>query len=183
VVALGAVIVLGETLTARQWAAVALAVGGIAAISHAKLAGGSVKGDALVFAGVCGEAGYMLLARTISGRIPLVQAVFFMQVASAILSVPMALVTWHTARFTPMIGALLVLHSLTASVLAMLLWYFGLKRVTAGRAGLFTIFLPVTATALAILLLHEAFRRADLWGLLLMAASMLLAANRDKERP
>jgi drug/metabolite transporter (DMT)-like permease len=181
VVAIGAVLFLRETLAPRQWAAVILAVGGIAAISHAKLAGGSITGDALVFAGVCGEAGYMLLARRISGRIPLAQAVFFMQVASAMLSVPMALATWHAARFTPRIDVLLVLHSLTSSVLAMLLWYFGLRHITAGRAGLFTIFLPATATLLAILLLHEAFHRIDLWGLLLMGASMLLAANRNKD--
>ncbi len=182
VVALGAVALLGERLTARQWAAVALAVGGIAAISHARLAGGSVAGDALVFAGVCGEAGYMLLARRISGRIPLAQAVFFMQLASALLALPMALATWRAAHFTPRVTSLLALHSLTASVLAMLLWYFGLRRVTAGRAGLFTICLPATATLLAILLLHEALHRADLWGLMFMGASMLLAAQRDKER-
>ena len=180
VVAIGAVLFLRERLTLRQWAAVALAVGGIAAISHARLAGGSLAGNALVFAGVCGEAGYMLLARRISGRIPLAQAVFFMQAASAILSLPMAIATWHTARFTLGINGLLVLHSLTASVLAMLLWYFGLRRITAGRAGLFTVFLPATATLLSILVLHEAFHRADLWGLLLMGTSMLLAASRRK---
>jgi drug/metabolite transporter (DMT)-like permease len=180
VIAIGAVVFLRERLTPRQWAAVALAVIGIAAISHARLAGGSLAGDALVFAGVCGEAGYMLLARRISGRVPLVQAVFFMQMASAILSLPMAIATWHAAHFTLGISLLLVLHSLTASVLAMLLWYFGLKHITAGRAGLFTVFLPATATLLAILVLHEAFHRADLWGLLLMGASMLLAASRHK---
>jgi drug/metabolite transporter (DMT)-like permease len=182
VVAIGAVIFLRESLAPRQWAAVGLAVGGIAAISHARLAGGSLSGDALVFAGVCGEAGYMLLARRISGRVPLAQAVFFMQLASAVLSAPMALASWHAARFSPGIGALLALHSLTASVLAMLLWYFGLRRVTAGRAGLFTIFLPATAALLAILVLGESFHRIDLLGLILMGGSMLLAATGKKEQ-
>src|ERR671939_549816 len=49
---------------ARQWAAAALAAGGMAAITVARLggeAGGSALGNALVFCGVCGEATYVLL--------------------------------------------------------------------------------------------------------------------------
>lgn len=181
VVAVGAVIFLRERLPLRQWAAVALAVLGIAAVSHAKLAGGSLAGDAMVFAGVCGEAGYMLLIRHVSGRVPLIQAVFWTQVGSAILSAPMAAATWHTAHFTAGIDGLLVIHSLSTSVLAGLLWYFGIRHIGAGRAGLFTIFLPATAAVLAIFVLGEPFYRADLYGLAFMGGSMLLAATSKKE--
>ena len=66
VVALGSALWLRERLAPRHWAAAALAAGGMAAITVARLggeAGGSALGNALVFAGVCGEAAYVLLAK------------------------------------------------------------------------------------------------------------------------
>ncbi|HEX2297800.1 MAG TPA: hypothetical protein VHH34_04675, partial [Pseudonocardiaceae bacterium] len=53
----------------------------------------------------------------------------------------------------PALAGLLVFHSLTASVLCLLLWYAGLKRAPASIAGVFTAFLPATAAAVAVALL------------------------------
>ena len=75
------------------------------------------------------------------------------------------------------IAALLVFHSLTASVLSLLLWYNGLKDAPASLAGIFTAFLPATAALLAILVLHEQPTAAHGAGLVLMLLSILLAAR------
>lgn len=58
VVAIGGAVLLRERLPGRQWAAVALAAGGMAAITVARAAGGdggSLLGNLLVFGGVLGK--------------------------------------------------------------------------------------------------------------------------------
>ena len=50
---------------------------------------------------------------------------------------------------------LLVFYSLAASVWTVWLWMTGLKTVDAGKAGVFTVFLPVSAAAVGVVLLNE----------------------------
>jgi drug/metabolite transporter (DMT)-like permease len=73
------------------------------------------------------------------------------------------------------LAGLLVFHSLTASVLCVVLWYAGLRRVPAGVAGLFTGFLPATAALVAVAALGEPVSAAHAAGFALMAASLLAA--------
>lgn len=182
VVALGGALLLRERLSARHWAAVALAAGGMAAISLARPpgggAGGSAAGNLLVFAGVLGEAAYVLLARRAAGQVPVVTASFWMQAFSFLVLLPFCLgdLGAVTALADPRLAGLLVVHSLTASVLSLLLWYGGLRRVRAGVAGLFTGFLPATAALVAVLVLGEAFGMAHGVGLALLGGSLLLGA-------
>ena len=75
----------------------------------------------------------------------------------------------------PALAGLLVFHSLTASVLCLLLWYAGLQRVPAGVAGVFTGFLPAAAALTAVLALGESFSVTHAVGFALMGGSLLLA--------
>ena len=180
VVALGAATWLRERLPPRGWAAVALAVAGMGAITVARADGagpGSAAGNALVFAGVCGEAAYVLLARRIAGQVPVFTASLRMQAWSAAVLLPFALPGFGAveALTSPGLLALLVFHSLTASVLCVVLWYAGLRRVPAGVAGLFTGFLPATAALVAVAALGEPVSASHAAGFALMAASLLAA--------
>jgi drug/metabolite transporter (DMT)-like permease len=180
VIALGSALWLGERLSRRQWAAAALAVGGMGAITLARdstASEGSLLGNALVFVAVCGEAGYVLLAKRLSGKVPVVTASFWMQAFSAGLMLPFCLTVLPAmaALADPRLAGLLVFHSLTSSVLCLLLWYAGLLRAPAGVAGVFTTLLPATAAILAVLLLGEHFSSFHLAGLALMLSSILLA--------
>ncbi len=180
VVAIGGALLLRERLPGRQWAAVALAAGGMAAITLARAAGGaggSALGNLLVFGGVLGEAAYVLLARRIAGRVPVVTASLWMQGFSALVLAPFALpdIGAAAALVVPSIAGLLVFHSLTASVLCLLLWYAGLKRVPAGMAGVFTAFLPGTAALVAVTLLGETFTVVHAAGFALMMGSVAVA--------
>ena len=181
-VALGAAAWLRETVPPRVWAAVALAVAAMGAITVARAdggaGGGSALGNALVFSGVCGEAIYVLLARRIAGRVPVLTASLWMQAWSAAVLLPFALPglgAIGALAADPGVGALLVFHSLTASVLCVALWYAGLRRVPAGTAGLFTAFLPATAAFVAVLVLGEPFSAAHAAAFGLMGASLALA--------
>jgi len=180
VVAMGGAVLLRERLPARQWIAVACAAGGMAAITVARVAGddgGSALGNLLVFGGVLGEAAYVLLARRIVGRVPVITATLWMQVLSTLMLLPFALpaIGAASALADPDLAALLVFHSLTASVFAVLLWYAGLRRVPAGLAGVFTVFLPGTATLVAVGLLGEAFTATHAAGFALMMGSVAVA--------
>ncbi len=109
-----------------------------------------------------------------------VQATFWMQVFSAALLAPLALPLLDGPMLAGMgrtIAGLLVFHSLTASVLSLLLWYNGLTRVSASLAGIFTVFLPATAAVLAILVLNEQPTLAHAAALALMLLSILLAGR------
>jgi drug/metabolite transporter (DMT)-like permease len=184
VVALGAAAWLRERVPPRAWAAVALAVAGMGVLTVARAdgtgaGGGSAVGNALVFAGVCGEAVYVLLARQAAGQVPVLTASLWMQAWSAAVLLPFALPDLGAAAAlvaAPHLTGLLLFHSLTASVLCVALWYAGMRRVPAGVAGLFTGFLPATAALVAVSLLGEPFSAQHAAGLGLMGASLLLAA-------
>jgi drug/metabolite transporter (DMT)-like permease len=180
VVAIGGAVLLRERLPTRQWAAVALAAGGMAAITLARTVGGtggSALGNLLVFGGVLGEAAYVLLARRIAGRVPVVTASLWMQGFSALVLLPFALPGFGAvaALADVSLASLLVFHSLTASVLCLLLWYAGLRRVPAGMAGVFTAFLPGTAALVAVTVLGEAFTPTHAAGFVLMMGSVAVA--------
>lgn len=178
-VAIGGAIWLGERLAPRAWAAVGLAVGGTGALVLAAAGGGegSLAGNALVLAAVAGEAAYVLLAKRIAGRLPVLLATFWMQVFSALLLLPLWLPVMGGAAALagPQVAGLLLFHALTSSVLCLLLWYAGLARVPAGIAGVFTVFLPATASAVAVGVLGEVFTPAHAAGFGLMVLSIVVA--------
>jgi drug/metabolite transporter (DMT)-like permease len=187
VVAIGGALWLRERLPPRQWAAVALAAFGMGALVLARVAaegGGSALGNLLVFAGVCGEAMYVLLARRIAGRAPVVTATFWMQLFSLLMLLPFCLpvIGSAAALAEPATAGLMVFHSLTSSVLCLLLWYAGMRRVPAGLAGIFTAFLPATAALVAILLLGEPFTAVHAAGFVLLTGSLVLATWPTRRR-
>ncbi len=147
--------------------------------------GFSLAGDGLVFGAVCGEAVYALLARRAAGALPVLQASFWMQAASAVFCVPLAVGQWPAAHFTVEIGALLVVHSLTASLFALLLWYHGMKRVKAGIAGAFTALLPATAAVAGVVVLGERVTMGDMVGLVALLGSigLIVLPQRRRDRP
>ncbi|WP_424811266.1 DMT family transporter [Roseococcus sp. YIM B11640] len=180
VVAIGSFLWLRDKLSARQWVAAALAGLGMAAITLARVDGGghgSMIGNGLIFLGVCGEAIYVLLAKRVAGVVPVFTASLWMQVFSAAVTLPFAVpgMGAMAALAEPRLLALLLFHSVTASVLCLVLWYAGLRRVPAGIAGVFTAFLPASAAITAVLFLGEHFGATHVAGFALMMASVVLA--------
>ena len=176
VVALGAWVLLRERLSGRQMVAAGLAGAGMAALTWARVggAGGDWMGNLLVFGGVCGEAAYVLLARRM-GVVPVLTASFWMQAFSAAVLLPFALPGLPGLEMGSDVLALLLFHALTSSVLCLVLWYRGLRRVSAGVAGVFTAFLPASAAVVAVVWLGERAGTMHVAGFVLMLLSVLLA--------
>lgn len=183
VVALGAWALLREHLAGRQWAAVALAGVGIFALNLAGSTGGeeggSLAGNALVLLAVCGEAAYALLSKRSAGATGVFTATLWMQGFSlailAPVAVPQLLARLPGGLAAAWVLALVAFHGLTASVLHLVLWYSGMRRVPAGLAGVFSIFLPATAAVASIALLGEQPGLGHAVGFAVMIASVLLA--------
>ncbi len=178
VVGLGAWAILREFMPLRRALAAGLAACGMAMLAWNRGGGAPGSGGAdgigslFLLLAVCAEGSYVLLAKANTGRMGVLAATFWMQALGAAVMAPFALggpfPAWSTLP-------LLVFHSLTASVAAVVLWYAGLRRVPGGVAGVFTGLLPLTAGICAVVWLGEVLTPAYAGAALFMLVSMALA--------
>ena len=191
VVALLSWLLLREKLTARVLVAVALAVGGIGLLQFARPDEGSSRGDALLgnllmFGAVVCEATYVIIAKRLAAtRAPL-------RVSALINLWGLALIApfgvWQLVRhdltaITMPLWMLLVFYSLAASLFAVWMWVAGLKHVPANQAGVFTVALPLAATAVGVFVLGEPFTAIHAIAMAMAAAGVVLITFAPGDRP
>jgi drug/metabolite transporter (DMT)-like permease len=151
--------------------------------------GATFTGDALVIASALTAAVYGVLARHVAAtRDPLV--VTTVQVLGAlILAGP--ILTLSVARGSSHLGstdaghlAVAVAVALTGSVVPFLLFNRAIKELTASRAALISVLIPVIAAGLTVPLLGETLTGLALFGGSLSIVAALIAAQRpDNTRP
>ena len=164
---------LGERIGLRTWAAVVCAVAGVTLVSlskqellapvswapEANLASkNALLGTLLLLAAVLCEAAYAVIGKSLVGTLSPKRISALINLWGFALVTPMGL--WAAWRFDfASVAApswvLLVFYSLAASVWTVWLWMTGLKTVPASRAGVFTVFLPVSAAAVGVIFLGE----------------------------
>ncbi len=184
-VAIGSWLLLREHLTPRVLLAIALSIGGIALLQFARgsdeaARGATLLGNALIFGAVICEASYVIIGKRLAAtRTPL-------RVSALINLWGLALITpfglWQLSRFdlgsvSNAMWLLLVFYSLAASLFAVWLWMTGLKHVPANHAGVFTVALPIAATAVGVIFLGERFTLLHAGALLLALAGVVLIAT------
>lgn len=183
VVALLSAALLRERLTGRVSLAVLCAGAGIALVELARPArspaSSSWLGDGLVFAAVCCEALYVVIGKRLAATRTPMRVSAWINLWGLVLTAPFGL--WQIARLdlsalTPSVWALLVFYSLAASVVAVALWMSGLRRIPAGVAGVFTVALPLSTTAVAVTVLGEALTWTHSVALACALLAILLAA-------
>ena len=181
--ALVGAVVLRERLGRRLMLSIALACVGVAAVvvtpGHAAAAGeGSAFGNALVLAAVACEAVFLLLNKRLRVPLsPLAQSTF-MTAFGLLLTLGPALA--EHAWTAPVDAAALLgvlYYAIVPTVGGYLLWYAGAERVDAGRAALYTAVLPVSALALAALVLHEPIGVRQLAGAACVLAAIAASAG------
>lgn len=182
-------LLLRERLTLRRGAAVVLASAGIAVIALPDAAGGaasSLAGNLLVVAAVFSEAMFTVLAKRLGAALSPVPLAAVTAVSAMAMFLPFAAVQVGTGGW-PAIDAgtwgLILFYSTAGSVLAFLLWFQGLRRVDAGVAGAFTVLLPVSGAALAVLALGERPTLGHAAALALALAAIWLATGRARPGP
>ena len=164
---------LGERIGLRTWAAVLCAVAGITLVSlskqellapvsiglEANLAGrNSLFGTFLLLGAVFCEAAYAVIGKKLVGALSPKRITALINLWGFLLVTPMGLWAAWRFDFSAVAGPswlLLVFYSLAASVWTVWLWMTGLKTVAAGQAGVFTVFLPVSAAVVGVVFLGE----------------------------
>jgi drug/metabolite transporter (DMT)-like permease len=182
VVALLSGALLRERITGRLLLAVLCAGGGIALVQLARpaqfAASSSWLGDALVFGAVCCEALYVVIGKRLSATRTPMRVSAWINLWGLALSAPLGL--WQIERvdlsaIAARNWAYLVFYALAASVAAVGLWMSGLRRTSATFAGVFTVALPLSTTAVAVSVLGETLTWLHAVALACALAAILLA--------
>ncbi|GIO08809.1 putative transporter YetK [Brevibacillus reuszeri] len=181
--------ILKEKLQVNNMLAIFLSVSGIAFITFT---GGNVEqsfasmlGNSLVFLAVVSEALFTIFAKRLAGKITPFQMTAAINVISFILFLPFAL--WEGLRFEwgsvpASVWGLILYYAITASVLSFFLWYKGVAKVEASKAGLFTGMMPISAALVAILFLNEIFTWMHAIGMSLVLASIVVGTMRFQQK-
>jgi drug/metabolite transporter (DMT)-like permease len=174
---------LRERISGRLLLAVLCAAAGIVVVQLAKPASldasSSWVGDALVFGAVCCEALYVVIGKRLAATRTPMRVSAWINLWGLALTTPLGL--WQIARvdwssIVPRTWAYLVFYSLAASVVAVALWMSGLRRISAGFAGVFTVALPLSTTAVAVGVLGEALTWLHAIALACASLAIVLAA-------
>lgn len=164
---------LKEQIGLRTWAAVVCAVVGVTLVSLSKqelttpdsiglevnlIPKNSILGTFLLLGAVFCEAAYAVIGKKLVGALSPKRITALINLWGFLLVTPMGL--WAAWRFdfasvTAPSWLLLVFYSLAASVWTVWLWMTGLKTIPAAKAGVFTVFLPVSAAAVGVVFLGE----------------------------
>jgi drug/metabolite transporter (DMT)-like permease len=191
VVALLSLLILGERIGARVAAGIACAIAGIAVVALARdaegeLASGSLIGSLLLLGAVTCEALYVVIGKKLSASVGPKRISALINLWGLALVTPFAL--WQVRDFSPSFipgssWVLLVVYAIAASVLTVWLWMTGLKHVPASSAGVFTVFLPISAAAVGVFIFGEAFSVAQGAAFALALAGVVLATWRRANPP
>ncbi|MES2400868.1 MAG: DMT family transporter [Pseudomonadota bacterium] len=170
---------LRERITLRTGLALACAVAGIGLVSLSKqdaaqqvattlLQGPATKnawlGNLLLVGAVMCEAAYAVIGKKLTGVLSPKRITALINLWGFALVTPLGMwVAWRFdfASITHSSWLLLLFYSLAASVWTVWLWMTGLKTVPASQAGVFTVFLPISAAAVGVLILGETVTSAQ----------------------
>lgn len=189
VVALLSWIVLKEKISLRVWGAVACGALGIGMLALAKSPAHGIEagtapaahawlGNVLVFCAVLCEASYAVIGKKLTAVLSPKRISAVINLWGLLLMTPMGLYAALRFDFTGVrldIWVLLLFYGLAASVWTVWLWMTGLKVVPAGRAGVFTVMLPVSAALVGVLALGERLSLLQGAAFAVALAGMLLA--------
>jgi drug/metabolite transporter (DMT)-like permease len=216
VVALMSWLFLGERISFRIWAAIALGVIGIAlyTLSNSELlrqyirrlevnsiieflssnsnknttfnaaqnsitpSNSSWLGNLLLIGAVLCEAAYAVIGKTLTTALSPKRISALINAWGFALMTPLGLyVAWQFDFHTVTANHwwMLVFYALAASVWSVWLWMTGLKLIPASAAGVYTVFLPIAAAVVGVLILGESLNTMQVLGFVLALLGVVLA--------
>ena len=200
---------LRERIGLRVWAAVACGALGIALFSLSKsellnqylrrlgvdlapqLAVGSppkadsLLGTLLLCGAVLCEAAYAVIGKKLTVALSPKRISALINLWGFLLMTPLGLFTaWHFDFAAVYQGTwlLLVFYALAASVWTVWLWMTGLRVIPAAQAGVFTVFLPISAALVGVFALGESLNSLQLlaFGIALLGVILATLPSREK---
>ncbi|MED1791562.1 DMT family transporter [Brevibacillus nitrificans] len=181
--------ILKEKLLRNSLWAILLSVCGIGLITFSgesqELSRISMLGNLLVFLAVISEALFTIFAKRLSGKITPFQMTAAINGISFVLFLPFAIAEGLSFSWGSVPAAtwlLVVYYAVTASVLSFFLWYKGVAKVDASKAGLFTGMMPISAALVAVLFLGEGFTWFHAIGMLCVLGSIYIGTNTNDKQ-
>ena len=179
---------LGEQIGRRVAGGIVCAVAGIGWLALERSSGhgggggsnGSepLWGYALLLVAVVCEASYVVIGKRLTAQVSPKRISSLINLWGLVLVTPFGV--WQAWQFdfttvSTSIWLLLLFYALAASMVTVWLWMQGLRSVPASQASVFTVMLPVAATAVGVLFLGESLSVAQIGALALALAGLLLA--------
>ncbi|MFZ9433331.1 MAG: DMT family transporter [Burkholderiaceae bacterium] len=146
-------------------------------------------GHLLLLAAVICEASYVVIGKRLSSRVSPRRVSALINLWGLALATPMGLwmaLDFDFAAVTISAWALLGFYAWAASVLTVWLWMKGLQQVPAQKAGIFTVFLPLSSAAVGVGLLGEPWSGTHALALCLALSAVYLVTRpspRPQEKP
>ena len=186
-------LLLGERLTAREWAGAAMAVIGGAIVMLNGVPGLTValaphwQGDLLLVLAGLAYASYSLIGREVLSRHPALPVTAWSILWGAAAMVPLAAAEWaagHRPRFTPVAVAGTLYLAVVMTALGYAAWNYALERVEAPRAAIFLNIQPLLGALLGVWWLGEPLTAFMVAGgaLILLGVHLAVRAGRREGR-
>jgi drug/metabolite transporter (DMT)-like permease len=157
-----------EGLSARQWAGVLLAFGGIVAA----FAEGDLAGLAAAF---LWAATIVLIRATRLARASATKTLFYQLAVSSLLPlVSIAIGEPGIVRWTPLAAAVMAYQGVLVAFASYLVWFWLLTKYYAARLSVFTFLTPIFGVAFGVAVLGERVTAAFLAAALLVVAGIVL---------
>ncbi|MGL5513874.1 MAG: DMT family transporter [Sporomusa sp.] len=182
-IALLSFFILGEKTSRRQISSVGLAVLGISVISFQGSSNGKdnvLLGDLLIIGAVVSEALFTIYAKKLSDVLSPLQMAVGINIIGLLLFSPFAIneaLAFNFSKISMSMWLIIVYYSVTASVLSFILWYRGVKNVSASIAGLYTGFMPIVATLVSVIILNEKFGLNHLSGMICVLCAIYFGSK------
>lgn len=169
----------GERFGVRGWSAVAISTTGMAILAGAPGPGSDWRGNLMVLASMVVSTTWVMTTKRLIRHYPAWYATGWILVFGAAFDVPVALVfdgmppvglgvaTWWA------IAGL----SVGCTVVAYVLWNWGVSRIGASPAGVYLNLEPASGAVAGIVLLGDAMGRGTIWGGALILAGAILVST------
>lgn len=176
---------LGDRLSRFAWVGILLTIGGILVVNLMGVQEGDdarrpILGAVFIFAAVICESLYTLIGRSIAGRgSPLGNTAWYC-IYGALTFLPLTVGDVRHTNFAAIPASAwiaLLYMGLAVTIVAILLWYMGLRTVPASQAGAFTGAMPITAVLSAWLLLGELIQLPHIIGMTLIMIGIVMVAR------
>jgi drug/metabolite transporter (DMT)-like permease len=178
-------VVLGERLSARRWAGVALALFGVAVVVSrgdfgSFASGGIGAGELYMFAAVTSWAVYTIFGRKVLGGLsPLAATNYAALWGTVLLGVVAAphFDTLHPSQFDLGLILPLLYLGVLGTALAFVWYYMSVKKVGASSTSIFNNLVPVFGVAISVLVLGEALLPSMLIGGAIAIAGVMMVSR------
>ncbi len=186
VVALFSALFLKEHLSVKGWVGTLLSIAGIAIItlldSNAARSSSSLLGNFFVVLAVFSATGYIVLARSIAGRISALQLTAYQSFFAALFFSPGIFLqgsALFAASYDPFLIPAFLFIVLGATVAAFLAYNYALSQIPAPKAAVFINGIPVVTVIVAWAVLGETLNIYQIFGGGLAVGGLMLANRRE----